>query len=111
MKSIPPEKQLKRERERILSLLEKLRKELATEVEFDADEYSPDLFEREKIVSTIEMFEHQLLGIEAALKRVRDGQYGICQDCGHPIGTGRLEIVPEATLCLACRSKAERSIR
>lgn len=40
--------------------------------------------------------------ITAALERIADGSYGICQDCGEDVGPARLEIVPEATRCVGC---------
>ena len=44
--------------------------------------------------------------IEAALARVDAGTYGTCESCGKPIPQARLEAVPEATLCVACKSGA-----
>ena len=49
----------------------------------------------------------QLKEIEAALKRIDDGDYGICQDCDEPINPRRLEVDPTARLCIDCASKAE----
>lgn len=46
--------------------------------------------------------EARLRAIEAALRRVEDDAYGDCTRCGEPIGARRLEIRPEAPLCLAC---------
>ncbi|MDX1592773.1 MAG: TraR/DksA C4-type zinc finger protein [Gammaproteobacteria bacterium] len=46
--------------------------------------------------------------IEAALRRLDDGSYGACRECGEPIAAGRLEADPTATLCLACAEAAER---
>ena len=40
--------------------------------------------------------------VTAALERIADGSYGICESCGEKIGPARLEIVPEATPCVAC---------
>ena len=37
--------------------------------------------------------------IEAALKRIDDGSYGICRACGKPIEPERLEYLPWATQC------------
>ena len=37
--------------------------------------------------------------IEAALKRLDDGTYGICTACGKPIEPERLEYLPWATQC------------
>jgi len=104
------EKRLAEERREILEMLERLRKELQSEVEFDAEEYNPELFEREKVLYTIQMLEHQLAQIEDAMRRLETGQYGICQDCGNPIEPARLEAMPEAIYCLACKSKRERSL-
>lgn len=49
----------------------------------------------------------QLSRIEIALKRLKRGEYGICERCGKAIETKRLEIMPTATLCVACERKKE----
>ena len=38
--------------------------------------------------------------VDAALKRLEDGTYGICEVCGKPIGAARLEAMPAARLCI-----------
>jgi len=43
-----------------------------------------------------------------ALRRIQDGSYGKCADCGKPIPEGRLEARPEAARCVACQSKRDR---
>lgn len=45
--------------------------------------------------------------IHAALDRVQDGEYGICQECGEEIGAARLRAQPTATLCVHCKSLLE----
>ena len=40
--------------------------------------------------------------IQAALSRIEDGSYGLCDNCGKEIGEARLEAVPEATRCVSC---------
>ncbi len=40
--------------------------------------------------------------IQAALGRIDDGTYGICDGCGEEISAARLEAVPEATRCVNC---------
>jgi DnaK suppressor protein len=40
--------------------------------------------------------------VQAALRRVADGSYGECLECGETIATDRLEIQPEAALCVRC---------
>jgi RNA polymerase-binding transcription factor DksA len=43
-----------------------------------------------------------------ALRRIRDGTYGICADCGKRIPAARLQAKPEATRCVACQTEYER---
>lgn len=44
--------------------------------------------------------------IDAALSRMDAGAYGTCQVCQQPIPQARLEAVPEATLCVGCKTGA-----
>ena len=46
--------------------------------------------------------------IDAALKRLKEGTYGFCQETGEPIGLKRLIARPIATLCIAAQEKHER---
>jgi DnaK suppressor protein len=53
-------------------------------------------------VDTLER-EHRLLGeVEAALARIEDGEFGICQGCGEHIPQRRLEALPWARFCVRC---------
>ena len=46
--------------------------------------------------------------IDAALKRIKDGTYGFCEDTAEPIGLKRLMARPVATLCIAAQEKHEK---
>jgi len=48
-----------------------------------------------------------LLKIDEALRKIDEGTYGICEDCGEEISTERLRILPYATLCRDCQEKRE----
>ena len=50
----------------------------------------------------------KLRAIENALKRISDGKYGYCLQCGKKIPEGRLRAIPEAVLCVDCKSQNER---
>ncbi len=43
--------------------------------------------------------------VEAALVRLEDGTYGLCEVCGKPIGAARLEAMPAARLCIVDAAK------
>ena len=45
---------------------------------------------------------HQMAAIDAALARVADGTYGICEVCQRPIAVERLEAIPWAATCVSC---------
>ncbi|MEX0707446.1 MAG: TraR/DksA C4-type zinc finger protein [Woeseia sp.] len=48
-----------------------------------------------------------LRNIDAALKRLDDGEYGLCRRCEEPINPKRLEIDPTALYCIDCASQSE----
>lgn len=50
----------------------------------------------------------KLRAIENALGRIKEGSYGICEDCGEKIPRSRLEAMPFATTCVSCRTRQER---
>ncbi|MFE6411188.1 TraR/DksA family transcriptional regulator [Streptomyces sp. NPDC057837] len=45
---------------------------------------------------------------ERALDRLDSGTYGLCENCGNPIGKARMQAFPRATLCVECKQKQER---
>jgi DnaK suppressor protein len=51
----------------------------------------------------------ELNDIDAALRRMDDGSYGTCDDCGQEIGYARLEVQPTALRCIADQEKYERT--
>lgn len=49
----------------------------------------------------------ELEAIDAALKRLDAGAYGVCVDCSQPIAQPRLLTKPEASRCIACQEISE----
>ena len=45
--------------------------------------------------------------IQDALKRMDDGEYGICEECGEDISLARLKARPVTTLCVSCKARQE----
>jgi RNA polymerase-binding protein DksA len=46
-----------------------------------------------------------LAEIEAALTRIDDGTYGVCEECGRPIPVERLRAMPATRYCVACQER------
>ena len=42
--------------------------------------------------------------IDRALAKIQAGTYGLCEQCGQPIPDARLQALPQAALCVACKS-------
>jgi DnaK suppressor protein len=74
------------------------------------DEHDPEgatlAFERQHVAAHIERIRDRLREIDAALARLDEGSYGICERCGQQIPAGRLEARPSAATCVACASRA-----
>jgi DnaK suppressor protein len=95
-------------RQEILEDLEHLRADLRNMAEPSADETDVDAYEREKTWALVQRLERKLESVEHALRIARIGTYGICERCGQRIDPARLEVLPEATLCLDCQRQIER---
>lgn len=102
---------LEREQEQTLAELNRLREYLKHEVEVSADEGDPDIYEREKNLALVQSLESKLESINHALRLLEIGTYGICEKCGERIDPARLEALPDATLCLKCKTKVERLMK
>ncbi|KWT83986.1 TraR/DksA family transcriptional regulator [Candidatus Magnetominusculus xianensis] len=46
--------------------------------------------------------------IDEALRKLNDGSYGICDDCGIEISEARLRVLPYAVHCVECKEKREK---
>jgi DnaK suppressor protein len=55
-----------------------------------------------------EVESRELVEIENALARIKDGSYGKCESCEKAIAPARLNALPYATLCILCARKEER---
>ncbi len=66
--------------------------------------------EIQRIKSTLSSMERQKLqNIENALKKIEDGTYGICAECGELIDEKRLMIKPFAIYCVKCKEEKEKN--
>ena len=46
--------------------------------------------------------------IDKALKKIEEGEFGVCEECGEEIAIKRLDVRPVTTLCIRCKEQQER---
>ena len=68
------------------------------------EEEATESFELEKRLALEKSIREQLSAIEHALQKFDAGTYGLCDNCGKSIDPARLEALPQASLCLECKS-------
>lgn len=73
------------------------------------DDWAQANAERDLSIALEERESAELVAIDAALKRVADGSYGLCLDCGAAMPTARLHANPTALCCVACQDKREHA--
>ena len=63
---------------------------------------------RDLAVETRGRIAERISRITAAIERVDEGTYGVCERCGEAIQAARLDAIPEAELCRDCQEVTER---
>ena len=87
-----------------LSLL----KELRGQSRGDVADFGLDAAQDELSSQLAEVESRELVNIESALERIREGSYGKCEHCEEVIPLARLQALPYATLCIRCQREAEK---
>jgi DnaK suppressor protein len=109
---------LKKERAELLEKLEQLR--TLGQPSAERKEGSPfgkreegadEASELEKRLALEERLGESLNEVEHALQKYEAGTYGLCDSCGQPIEKGRLEAIPQASLCLNCKAQRAKEAK
>jgi len=104
---------LERERQQTLQRLATLTDDFAEVVAASRDsnaddEHDPEgatiAFERSQLDALAKQARRHLAEIEAAITRLDNGTYGVCETCGQPISDARLRARPVARACITCAS-------
>lgn len=69
------------------------------------EEEATESLELEKRLALEKQLKEQLAAVEHALHKMDEGTYGLCDSCGKPIPPDRLEVLPQASLCVECKAK------
>ena len=110
-----PRSRLERDRTELAARVESLQRSfdemVAASRDSNADdEHDPEgatiAFERAQLVAVLKQANADLVEIDAAIRRLEDGSYGVCERCGLPIAPARLEARPAARRCIGCAAHA-----
>jgi RNA polymerase-binding transcription factor DksA len=109
---------LKEERDRLIKQQEQNR--AAAPVVGEMKEGSPygkkeegasEAFELEKRLALEKRLMVTLAEVEHALRKFEEGTYGVCDTCGRSVEIARLEVLPQANLCLNCKALQSKNAR
>jgi RNA polymerase-binding protein DksA len=105
---------LEADREQTQRLIDAITHEMAAFVEArnDAptdDEHDPEgptlAFERSQSSAMLAQSRQHIVEIDKAIMRMDGGTYGLCTVCGDDIAVGRLQVRPQAALCIHCAER------
>lgn len=116
------EEEVAEQREALVEELERLEQKVAaTDMELsdlllhgndgagrDPADVGSSNFERDQELSLAHNAREMADQARLALHLFDTGQYGLCEVCGEPIGKGRLQVFPRATMCVTCKQREER---
>jgi DnaK suppressor protein len=99
------------------SLIKKANKTLTEEATLDVNELPDEIdqasaeYNQSFIFRLRDREKYYLSKIDRALKKIEEGNFGICESCEEPISTKRLEARPVTTLCIRCKEEQEMEER
>ncbi|MFC1955301.1 TraR/DksA family transcriptional regulator [Chloroflexota bacterium] len=109
---------LETERARLLQELEQLQAGISTPDERregspfgKREEEATETLELEKRLALEKQIREQLVRVEHALSKFEKETYGLCDTCGQPIDPARLEALPQASLCLTCKTQQVKNAK
>ncbi len=75
------------------------------------EEEATESFELERRLTLEKRLIDQLAEVGHALQKFEDETYGLCDSCGQPIDPARLEALPQASLCLSCKTRQAKDAK
>jgi DnaK suppressor protein len=75
----------------------------------DAADQASQSIEKEIMFELSDVERTTLDQIEAALRKIDKGSYGLCESCQKPIAKPRLDALPFARYCITCQSSSEKA--
>ena len=86
--------------------LSRLGRDLSETPDPDSSERAVQMEDDEALEGQAQVAASEIASVRRALERIEDGSYGTCTKCGDQISEQRLEVRPEAALCIDCANGA-----
>ena len=100
-----------RRRERLRDGVQDMRDSELADYDQHPGDQATETFEQTLDETTEYILEEEQKQVEEAQRRLADGQYGVCVDCGSEIPAARLEAIPEAVRCIDDQNRYEARLR
>ena len=84
--------------------LSRLDRDLSEPPDPDSSERAVQMEDDDALEGQAALVAQEIASVRRALERIEDGSYGTCANCGGEISDKRLEVRPEAALCIDCAS-------
>jgi DnaK suppressor protein len=102
---------LLKEREKIIGDVKQMdesSKEMGQDGIQDIGDEAATIYNKQILLTLNENERMRLRELDEALDRIENGTYGVCEECGEPIGLKRLEVRTVAKYCVPCLTKLEK---
>ncbi len=73
-------------------------------------EIATEVFDIEHQMALKKLQEHEVDEINRAKEKIKNGTYGLCESCGEAIDPKRLELLPQAKLCINCARELDKHV-
>jgi RNA polymerase-binding transcription factor DksA len=80
----------------------RIERDLTLPLDADSSERAVEVEDHEALAGQAILVEREIVSVRRALERISDGSYGACVRCGGDISRARLDVRPEAALCIEC---------
>ncbi len=102
------QEKLQQELEQTLAEIQRLEQKLEDKADYGIGKGEPTIYDWEFNLALKQSLENKVRSIKAALRKVEEGEYGICKECGEPISEERLAILSHTAVCVKCARKRSR---
>lgn len=99
------ETRLQTELEEVNRQIDALKEALQTKPEYGMGEGDPAVTAWELDQAMLKRLQARVVEIQAAMERLAQGTYGLCERCGEAIDPERLAILPDTKLCIRCAQR------